>query len=132
MNATGTYLHSLHLLLCHVVSMGIKFMLQLTFFSAVYQVYVYTRVWSLEWRCTPEDAQAAGGREGRKCSGTDLWRFYGHRVTWLGELDPKLKKTTCSYMCVCIYIGVHTYIYSHEYIMGLGKKSVNFNVSVIL
>lgn len=85
--------------------MGLKFMFQFKFFSAEHRIYEYVHVRSLELRCTPGEARAVGYREGRKGPGTDLWRLYGHRVTWFGELDPKLKQNYLQlYLCVCVYI----------------------------
>lgn len=112
--------HKLHLLLCHVVSVGLKLMLQFEFFSAEHPVYAYTHVWSLEQRCIPGQAQAVIYRDGREGPGMDLWRLYGHRVTWLGEHDPRLKQ---NYLQLYFYICIYTHMQIYD---GAGEEKKSF------
>jgi len=56
------------------------------------------------------DSELQGEKEGPLEA---LW----HRITWLGELGPKLKQNYLQ-LYVCVYIYVHT----HEYMKGLDKK----------
>lgn len=55
----------------------------------------------------PRDAERKG-----KFLSTDLWRLYGHRVTWLEELDDEFKQSYLK-VCVCVCVWVDTSLYTH-------------------
>ena len=92
-------------------------------FSAEDQVNAHTSVWSLEGRCTAGEAQTVSYRERRK----DLWRLYGTESLGLGNLAPNSSKTTCSYMCVCIYMYTHMNTWR-----GWTRKKTLVTISLIL
>lgn len=103
MNATGTYSHSLHLLLCHVVSVGIKFMLQLTFFQLCTKTMrtLVSGVWSGDGPLR-KHGQRVAGKEGSVLAQT-FGGFMDTESLGLENLTPNSRKLPAA-ICVCVYI----------------------------